>query len=374
MLKNTITEWQMQTLLTMFWLGTLILLGYDSILKQDSWAGILLAAIMFIPLLLLYVRIIHLFPCQDLFSIMIKIFGNLWGKILSGFMIFYAIYLGGLVLKHTSQFVTDLSLGATPQALLFVFLSLLALGSLLQGAENLGRLSKIAHPIIIWTIIITTVIGFKEMDFNNLKPILHTDYKTLVGQSLILLSFPFGESIICLPFFGAVSSLVNPLKVFLKALGVTTGIIILANLRNILILGTGTANMYYYPSYASVSIISLGDFFTRIEVLIGLNLVMAGFFKFAACVYTSSLGFAKLLNLSTPKHAFVQSILLMFALATMVYPNTIEMLEGKPYYAYATILFQIIIPLIILIGAEIKIRKKPPKLPASPQVQASPQK
>jgi spore germination protein KB len=365
MLNHTITAKQAQCLISMFWLGTMILLGYNKTLKQDSWAGILLAAILFLPLLFLYARIIRLFPCQDFFSIMIKVFGNVLGKIFSAAMVFYSIHLGSLVLKHSTQFITDLNLTATPQALIFLFLSLIALWSLVHGPENLGRLSKFAYVVLIGAVIVTTLMGCKDMNFDNLKPVLNTNYKVLLGQSVILLTVPFGESVICLPFFAAVSSLVNPLKVFLKALAVTTGLMILANLRNVLILGTETADMYYYPAYQAISIVSLGDFFTRMEILIGLSLVLAGFFKFATCVYTASLGLRKIINFPTPQSAIVQSILVIFTLATMVYSNTIEMLDFFPYYPYYAMSFQLILPLAILITAEIKMRKKKPEIAQS---------
>lgn len=373
MLKHTITVKQIQYLITTFWLGTMIIAGYNQTLKQDSWAGILLSSTLFLPILLLYARIIRLFPSQDLFSIMIKVFGSLWGKILSASMTLYAIYLGALVLKNTTQFITDLNLTSTPGEVIFIILSLLALWALIHGPENLARLSKFILPILLFTIVFTCVIGFRDMDFNNIKPVLHTDYKILLSQSMIFLTVPLGESIICLPFFGAVSSLVNPLKVFLKALAITTGIAVLASLRDVLILGTGTANMYYYPSYQTITIIALGDFFTRIEVLVGLSLMMACFIKFASCVYISSLGLTKIMEFPNPKHAIVQCLLVTITLSSMVYSNTIEMLNFIPYYPYIAVIFQIFLPLAILIGAEIKMRKKSPKSPGPSEIKASQQ-
>jgi spore germination protein KB len=365
MTDHLITGKQMQSLLTMFWLGTLILLGFNSKLNQDSWIGVLVATVLFLPLMFVYIRIIYLYPGQDFFDIILQIFGKVFGKILIFIMVFYAIHLAALVMKNFSEFITILNIQNTPECLIYLFLALLSILSVANGAENLGRLSRFAQPILIFVILITVLIGFKDFDFDNLKPIMVTDSNTMLTQSLIMATLPFGEIVVCLPFFGSLSSLANPLKIFLKGLAVSVVMLVIVNMRNILLLGIETAKIFYFPSYQAIGIISLGDFFTRIEVLIGLNMVLAGFIKICACVYTASLGVTKMLNFTNQKLVIVPCVLLIVTLAGLLYSNTIEMINFLPYYPYYAAIFQVLIPVIVLVGAEIKKRKKSPKTPGT---------
>jgi spore germination protein KB len=372
MSDHLITGKQLQSLLTMFWLGTLVFLGFDNRLNQDTWIGTLISALLFLPLLFVYVRIIHLYPGQDLFEIMIQIFGTVVGKILTFIMVFYAIHLGALVIKTFSEFITLENLNEVPEILIFSCISLLAILSVTNGAQNIARLAKWVQSIVIFIILFTVLIGLKDMDFDNLKPIMNTDSKTLLTQSLLSVTLPFGEIVVCLPFFGSQSSLDNPLKIFLKSLGISTAIMVISNISIVLLLGVPSVSRFYFPAYWSLSLISLGDFFTRIEVLIGVNLVFAGSIEFFACLYSASLGVTRLFNFKNQKEAVVPCSLLILTLAGLLYSNSIEMTVALRYYPYYAVLFQVIIPVIVLIGAEIKKRKNFPKPQKPSQIKMNP--
>ena len=358
MTDHTITDRQMQCVVTLFLLGSLILVAYNKELNQDSWASFLIAAVIILPIICVYSRIVYLYPGQNIFEVLTKIFGNIAGKILSFLMVLYSIYLGALIFKNFSQAIRILNLPDMPEILIFTFLLLASSFSVANGPENIGRLSKYIQPIFVVSIFATVIIGFKDMNFNNIKPILNTDFKIMLNESFTLCAVSFGEIVVCLPLFASVSSLTNPLKTFLKGIGVATAIFIIVSLRNILILGTPSEDMFYFPSYEALSVLSVGDFLTRMEALISANLVMAGFIKICVCLYMASLGLTKILNFPNQKTAIIPCGLIMITLAGLLYSNTLQMIDFVQFYRYYAIPFQIILPLVILIGAEIQTRKK----------------
>jgi len=360
----------MQCILTMFWLGSLVVTGYNKEAKQDSWFVILSAAVVILPLIFLSVRIIHLYPGQNLFEIIVKIFGNVFGKILSFLFVFYAIHLGAMVIKTFSVFIKVLNMPETPEILTGTFLVLLSVWSVKCGPENIGRLAKYCWPILAASVSITVFIAYKDMNFDNLKPILNTDFKSLASGCFTLCALPLGELVLCLSFFSSVSPNLHPLKIYLKGLAFAIVIMLMANLRNILVLGT-SAGLFYFPSYQAVSVISLGDFFTRVEVIIGLNLVLAGFIKVCVCLYTASLGLTKILNFPDQKMVVVPCGLIMVTLSGLLYSNSIDMFNFIPFYRIYAIPFQVILPLAILIGAEIQTRKKTPITPNPTEAKAN---
>jgi len=356
----------------MFWIGSLVVMGYNKDAKQDYWVSILGAAVVTLPLIFLSVRLIHLYPGQNLFEIIIKIFGNVFGKIISFIFVFYAIHLGAMVIKTFSTFIKILNMPETPEILTGTLIVLLSVWAVKSGPEDIGRLAKYCWPILEISIAITVLLAFKDMNFDNLKPVLNTDLKTLATACFTLFALPLGEVVVCLSFFSSVSSNVNPLKIYLKALAWTIAMIIVVNLRNILILGIPAAGMFLYPSYQAVSIISLGDFFTRVEVMIGLNLVLAGFIKVCVCLYTASLGLTKILNFSNQKTAVVPCGLLMVTLTGLLYSNTAELFAFISAYRIYSFPFEVILPIVILVGAEIQTRKKSPKTPEATQTKTNP--
>jgi spore germination protein KB len=137
---------------------------------------------------------------------------------------------------------------------------------------------------------------------------------------------------------------------------ISTFLLLIVALRDLLVLGVPTMTMYYFPSYIAVSIISLGDFFTRIEVLIGIIFVFCGFVKTCVCMFSATIGISKLINTESYKNLAVPVGLLMMTLASIIYSNTAEMFAWLNTYKYYALPFQVILPLIILVGAEIKTR------------------
>lgn len=115
----------------------------------------------------------------------------------------------------------------------------------------------------------------------------------------------------------------------------------------------------YFPAHVAVSRISVGDFLQRIELSVAVVFVTGAFIKSSICLFVSCQGVAKLFKLNEYRSIVIQMGLLMIYLSYALYDSIIEMrtwaMQIYPYYA---IPFQVILPLIILLIAEIKIRMK----------------
>ena len=358
MTNHKMTEKQIQAALIMFWTGSLVVIAISPEAKQDSWICSLLAAIMAVPLIFLYIRLCSLYPGKNLFEIVLQIFGKIFGRVFIFIYVLFSIHLGSMVMKTFSSFIRILNMPETPEPAIILFIILLSVWMVKSGPETIGRMSKYTWPIVATSVAITFFIAIKDMNVSNLKPILNTDMKALFSGAFTLLSLPLGEAIICLSLFSSFDTHTHVSRFLFKGLAMVIALLLLVNLRNILVLGFPTATMFYFPSYETVSIISIGDFFTRVEVLIGINLMLAGFIKSSICLYTASLGLTKLLNAPDQKPYVVPCGLLMATLSGMLYSNSVEMMDFIKYYTIYAIPFEVIFPLIILIGAEIQTRSR----------------
>lgn len=358
MTNYTITAKQIQATIVMFWLGSLSVLGVNQEAKQDAWVPILLSFLMFLPLIWLYTRLARLYPGTDLFEILFKIFGKIFGRVIALIYILFSIHLGSMLIRLFAEYIQILNMPETPQALTMILLSLVCIYCVRNGPENIGRISKFAWPIVAVSIIVTFIIGIKDMNFSNIKPIMTADLKTLLKGGYDLSMLPLGQLVLCLSLFGSLSNKVNYGKVMLKALALTISIILLVNLRNIFLLGFPSASMFTFPSYQAVSLVSAGEFFTRIEVVIGVNLMLAGVIKVCVCLHAASLGLAKVMNIKDSRTVIVPCCLLMITFAGLVYASTPDMAGWLKIYPTYAVPFELVLPVVILIGAEIQHKIK----------------
>ncbi len=358
MTDHIITGKQMQSIIAMFWLGSLVVIGASKEAKQDYWISILVSAIMILPLIFLYVRLIRLYPGLNLFEILFQIFGKIFGRVISILFVFFAIHLGSMVMCVFSSFIHIVNMPETPDIIISAMILVISVMSVKNGPENIGRVAKYTWVLLAVFVPFTFVVGIKNMQFSNLLPVLSVDFKSILGSAYTMFTLPLGEAILCLSFFSAVDKKENPYKVYIKALVVAIIIILIVALRNLLILGPTSVTLFEYPSYEAVSIISIGEFFTRIEVLIGINLMLAGFIKFCVCLYTASLGLAKVLNVPDQKLLVVPCALIILTLSTLLYKNIQDMMGWIKYFSIYAIPFEVILPVVTLIGAEIQNKMK----------------
>jgi spore germination protein KB len=114
----------------------------------------------------------------------------------------------------------------------------------------------------------------------------------------------------------------------------------------------------YCPSDIAARIINIGDFLTRIEGSISMNFIMAGITKITVCLLVAAKGMAHLFGISNYRKILIPVALLALALSAILYETAMEMFAFLEAYQYYALLFQIIIPVIVWMFAEIKVRRQ----------------
>lgn len=354
--SKQITSRQMQATIMMFIIASSFSMGNTAITKQDTWLTFILGALMEVPLILAYCAVIRRYPGDNLFEIIEKLFGKILGKIISLLYIWYIMHLCSIVLLVFVNYIHILNMPETPTIPFLFCMILLCIWSVRSGPENMGRIAKTTFSVLAFFILLTVAISIKDMNFSTIKPVFATDMKGLLTGSYNSFIIPYSEIFIFLTLFPNLKAAGKPKKIFLKSLAISVLLLVAAHLRNVLVLGLPSNETFVFPSYQAVSIISLGEFFTRIEVLIGINLLLAGFTKFCVFLYSASAGLAKIINAKDYKSLTVPCGLLVIILTQVDFKNTSEMLEWINYHQIYVIPFQIILPVIIWVTAEIKAR------------------
>ncbi|PKM52629.1 MAG: spore gernimation protein [Firmicutes bacterium HGW-Firmicutes-7] len=356
--KEIVTNKQVINIMTMFLIGSTLVLGVGSDAKQDSWIAIIIGIGYVIPTVLIYSRILWLFPGKNLFQILERIMGKYVGKAVSLLFIWYAFHLGALVTRNFSEFINIVALLETPPLVPVLVLIMLCIWGVKEGIEVLGRWSQFVLPILTTILFITVILSFPLGDWTNIRPIMYNNLGPILKASYGVFSFPFAETVIFMMILGGLKGQKGYYKVYLKSILLGGFIVLIINLRNIVILGYEFIDNIYFPSYAAVSLINIGDFLQRIEILVSVVFLFAGFIKICICLLAVCYGAAQVLNITEYRILVTPIGLMMMILSLIIYDSMMEMQEWAfVYYKFYAFPFQVILPLIIWMVCEIVVKQ-----------------
>ena len=129
MKNEVISERQAIILIILFIIGTTLLNGAGGQAKQDAWIAIIIAISWSVILLLMFSRILSLYPGKDLFDILQIVMGKFLGKIISILMIWFAFHDGATIIRSISEFTNTLVLPDTPVVVSLMFFAILLIWS-----------------------------------------------------------------------------------------------------------------------------------------------------------------------------------------------------------------------------------------------------
>jgi spore germination protein KB len=361
-MKNKITAKQMEAMIALFLAGSTMISGSSSGVARDKWLCIILAFLLVIPLLWVHTQILELYPGRDYFGNIEKACGKVFGKVVCVLLLPYTFLLGALVKKSFCQFLQTVNLTDTP--FIFILLSIVIVEFYMSKKRIyvVARVCKFVLPFLLVTIALTCVLAFQNMDFSNLQPVLQSDFTPMMSTTFLLLMLPFGETLVCAPAFGALDPKEKVFPVFFKGTLIGFAILLITSLRNLLVLGNSD-DLFFYASYEAVGVVAIGDFFTRAAVIIGFNMLLAGFFKVCVTFYTCCKEVQKIFNFDDYKPLFAPCGLILVTIIMVVSSNTEEVMNWLKFHALFVLPFEVVIPVAVLIIAKLRKRAKAKKGP-----------
>lgn len=355
MKKEGISNKQIQLLIFSYCIGAYLLFGMGSEIKQDAWIASILAIIFSIPIVMMYGKIMSLYPGKNLFYILEEIFGKVFGNIFNMIFIFHAFFLGSYILKDFVDFIKTTALSKTPVLVPMICIGILIVWILKEGIEVLSAWAKFLVRIVLISIILMWVILIPEMHISNLQPVLYNDLKAILKHTLFLITFPFTEVIIFLNFFDYVDYNSETKNVFIKPLILAGVLVVLYTMINIMLLGEEFYSLCYYPGYESVKRLNLGNEFQRLEIIVSIAFTIIQFLEINFCVLGVSKGITKVFNLKNYRTILIPIVILLSVFAHIMFGSAMEAFEVvKKLWPTYGIVMQIILPLIIFIFATIK--------------------
>lgn len=364
MSREFISNRQGMTLMSMFIMGSTLIIGVGSDAKQDVWLAIILAALASIPLLAIYSRLLALYPEKNLYEIIGTLFGPIVGRFIALFFIWYSFHLGSLVMRNFQEFVRVVSFPETPEFVTTMLMGLLCIWVVKEGIEVLGRWSQLMFILLAVIIAIVVSLSMKDAVFDNLRPFAYNGLKPILKSSFSIVTFPLAETVVFLTAFSINKERNSSYKIYFSALVIGALIILIISVRNILVLGADLVESAYFPPYVAVSIINIGNFLQRMEVTVSVVFLFSGFIKISICLLSACKGIDSFFKLGGYRQIVAPVGLLSMVMSCFIYKNIMEMtVWAFKIYSYYALPFQVILPIFIWIAAELKLRKSVPESP-----------
>ncbi|GAA0182866.1 spore germination protein GerKB [Clostridium sediminicola] len=355
MKNKVISDKQAILLIAVYLIGesSILVMGLEA--KKDLWIAIIIGIFIACLLMIVYSRLHYLFPGKNLFDIIEVCCGPFIGK---GIILLFTIYmfdLSAIVLRDFGNFISTVSLDETPILIPMIVETLLVVFLVKNGVELAGKWAEFFFPILVFFILIIVLLLIPTMDINNIRPVLYNGIKPSIKGAFAVFSIPLAEIIAFTMVFSNFKTKKSSYKIYFLGLLIGGMLIFIISLTNILVLGVDLTSVLYFPSYNTTTRLNIGGAFQRLEVISAVVFVLGGFIKISILLLSACKGITKIFGYTDYRFIVIPFALLMINLSYFEFDSVTYYREwNMDIYPYYALPFQVILPIIILIIAEIK--------------------
>jgi len=352
MTKNIkISSLQLSYLMIGFMLGSSVISYPAKGAFQDAWIAHLIGWFGGFILVTLYILIYGMNKGKTWIEILKSSFGRYLGSIIGILYIWYFIHIASLVIRSFAEYMVIVNYEKTPIIVIIISIFILLYYALKKGLEVIGRSYQLVLPILFLTYIIIVTLSIPKFDFNNLFPTLEHGWKVIFKTSFVILTFPFGETVMFLMIFKNLNDDTKLFKTSYVAL-MTAGLMLLGGvLLNLLVLGQEVILRHIFATLSTVSLVPIGV----LEPLISVSLLISTGMKILICTYSATYGVAEIFGFEDYRIFIAPIILIIVPLSIWIHKNYSAMfLWGGDISPYYSLPFQVIFPMTVLIISFIK--------------------
>lgn len=362
-MKGKLTMRNTSAVIILVHISNSIILGFQSIIGPDTWVSLLLSLIWVIPLMTLYARLIHLMPGKDLFQMLETLFGRTATAILCIFYAFYFMLLTGITRGHFSEFVSLTSLFYTPYVIINLAFFVVSFYLTMSGYETIGKWCMIMLVLAMVTYGAITVFSMPRMDPKNLLPVFGHGFQEYIVTSLKRVPVPMGEAVAVMCLMDGLDKKANPYKTYIISSILSTFLLIAMFLQTCAVLGADLMEKSYFPAYKAASVLHVGTIGSRVESAVAFAFILAGIAKVAVYLIASAKAVRSIFNTIDHRMLLLPVGFFTVAVSAHAFRSIVEMFDFVKVDLVYSLPFQVFIPLIAWITAEIKARKKGAPIP-----------
>ncbi|WP_432663771.1 endospore germination permease [Wukongibacter baidiensis] len=354
MKKEVISEKQGISLIVMFILGSSVIEVSGLEAGKDFWIAIILAILMAIPLVLIYARILSIFPGNNLFDIIEICFGKFIGK---GVMIIFTLFIfeeGAELLRNIGHFIVSSSLTESSLVMVMLYIVILSIWVAKLGIEVLARWGEFFLIILITFVFFSILLLTPDMNIINVLPVFDEGIKPIITGAYEVFIFPFAQTFTFTMIFYNYKKKSFSYRVYIPGLLIGGALLFAISVNGLLVLGIDEASNAYYASYEAIKRMNIGGFVQRIEIIIATIFILGGFVKASIYLLATTAGVSKIFGTADYRFIVIPIGALMLNLAHLEFDNMIHYFRFADVWYFYVTPFLVILPIIIWIIAEIK--------------------
>lgn len=348
--------------------STLLITMVDSIAGQSTWMVMIAAFIVAVPFLLVYIALTKRFPGKSLIEMNDIVFGRVIGKVVSVFYLLAFLLLLSFNTADVSGFYNGYIMPETPAAVIVIPMLLVCAFTVKRGIASLARFSVVMLAFTGIAVFVLALLLIGDMDFSNFLPVLDKPAIRYVQATQTVTELPYLEVVSMLMVVPMLRDTNKLGRKWFYGMGIAMVLFVAISVRNTAVLG-GATQILGDNSYEAIRLIDIGEFLTRIELVIALNYTASLFIKICVLYYATVVALSQLLRVD--KNTMILPIgALTLVLAAIKVESTVEhTLWGAKYAAVFSFPYTIVLPLLTLIIAAIrKLRlASPPQMVQPPK-------
>lgn len=361
-MNDEIKTSQLTPLTVSFILGSALLITMiDDLTAHDTWMVVIAGFVICLPFVLIYAGLAKRFPGKSLIDINDIVFGKVVGKAVSVIYVTYFFLLLTFNINDAAVFYTGSVMPDTPGMTFLIVFTLVCAFAVHKGIAAIAKVSLLTTILAIAVVALTTLLLIGNMDFSNLLPPFEKPLMRYVQATQITVELPFLEIVSLLMVVPLIRDSRKLTRSWVAGASLAALLMLAVVLRNTLVLG-GASHVLGDNSFEATRMINIGEFLTRIELLIAINYTAFFFIKISVLYYATLKGISQLLGLER-YHALILplgSIAVVFAYVK-VDSAVMHAIWGAQYAPVFSFPCTVFFPLLTLIvAAARKLRTQPP--------------
>lgn len=323
---------------------------------QDYWLVLLGGAALCLPLLLAYTALAKIYPDYDLAEMLKAVFGKLLGTAAAALYVLFFLMLLAFNLWDISSFYVGSFMQEMPIVVLIAVTAVTCAYAVKKGMGSLAKICLLTVAFGIFIPLLTSAMLIGEMDFSNFLPVMERPAQSYAQPLATIVTVPFGETVALLMAMPAVKDKKKLAGYTVGGAAIACAIFLIVGIRDAAVLGS-SAKIYSELAFQSTRMIDIGEFLTRIEIVIALVLTTASFVKISVLYHACVKSVSSMLSLKSHNSLILPIGAIAVALATVVFTSPVYHEDwAQSYSIMFSVPFAVVIPLIAL--AVSLIRKK----------------
>ncbi|MDQ6419525.1 GerAB/ArcD/ProY family transporter [Paenibacillus sp. LHD-117] len=358
--KAKIGPGQLFSLIVLFDMGTSILRVLAMKAEKDAWLTILLGSLGGMALFWVYVSLYRRYPELPLTGYVRKILGKWTGGAIGLLYVLFFIHGAARDLREGGDLIASSVLDQTPVIAINAIM-IVSIGYVLtKGIEVLARTGQIFLFILIVLGVISSFLLFFAgvIDVKRLLPVLGNGLGPVIETTLKqTFQFPH-EEVVC---FTMVLPYLNRMRQGIRAgfvaVLLSSFLLSYTTSLNIAVLGADIAARSTFPLRNTISLINIGEFIQRLDVIVVLTLIIGDFFKVAIFYYAAVMSITDVFRISDYRKLVQPAGIIILLISVMLSGDFAEQIEEGDILLYTMfMLFGAILPGFLLIAAMVRQR------------------